>query len=307
MAKTPSKTSAPARKPAGGRPSGLFTWIAVGIVLIVVVVLVVVKATSSSPSQQSAGGFTPVDSTTLSELTQIPSSVFDTVGVTSSVVPVSAPQAISGQQLLKTTVNGKSLPEIYYLGAEYCPYCAAQRWSTIIALSRFGTFSNLGLMSSSATDQYANTPTFTFTKASYSSKYIDFQSTEEYNNVYNAAIQYYTKLQSPTAAQAALEKKYDNSNFIKGITAQQDGSIPFITFGDQYLTSGASYSPAAFTGLTRAQIAAALSDPTNPVTQDIIASANYQTAVMCSLTQQQPSNVCTSKGVKAADKVLKIS
>ena len=29
------------------------------------------------------------------------------------------------------------------MGAEYCPYCAAQRWAMIVALSRFGTFSGL--------------------------------------------------------------------------------------------------------------------------------------------------------------------
>jgi len=303
MAKTPPKKSAPAR----GRPAGLFTWIAVGLVVVVVAALVIIKATSSSPAQQSSAGFTPVDATTLSNLTQIPASVFNTVGVTSPVVPVTAPQAISGQPLLKETVNGKSLPEVYYLGSEYCPFCAAQRWSTIIALSRFGTFSNLGETSSSSVDSYANTPSFTFVNAKYSSKYVAFSSIEQFNNVYNATTQFYAPLQTPTKAEAALEKKYDNTNFIKGITSAEDNSIPFLTFGDQYLTSGASYSPAALGGLTRTQIASALSDPTNPVTEAIVASANYQTAVICTLTQQQPSNVCASAGVKAADKVLKVS
>jgi hypothetical protein len=30
-----------------------------------------------------------------------------------------------------------------YIGAEYCPYCAAERWPLVMALSKFGTFSNL--------------------------------------------------------------------------------------------------------------------------------------------------------------------
>src|SRR5215471_17073708 len=35
------------------------------------------------------------------------------------------------------TSGGK--PEMLYIGAEYCPYCAAMRWSMAVALSRFGT------------------------------------------------------------------------------------------------------------------------------------------------------------------------
>ena len=38
------------------------------------------------------------------------------------------------------------------MGAEYCPYCAAERWSMIVALGRFGTFSGLQTMRSSSTD-----------------------------------------------------------------------------------------------------------------------------------------------------------
>ncbi len=55
------------------------------------------------------------------------------------------------------------------------------------------------------------------------------------------------------------------------------------------------------------EIAAGLSDPKNPVTQAIIASANYLVAGTCSITKQQPASVCTSKGVMAAAKALKLS
>ena len=64
------------------------------------------------------------------------------------------------QNSTELTLNNK--PEILYIGAEYCPFCAAQRWSMIIALSRFGTFSNLHFMTSSASDYSPSTPTFTF-------------------------------------------------------------------------------------------------------------------------------------------------
>ena len=60
-------------------------------------------------------------------------------------------------------------------------------------------------------------------------------------------------------------------------------------------------------GLTREQIASGLSDPTNPVTQAIVATSNYISASICKITGGQPANVCTSKGVQAAAKAMKIS
>src|SRR5271170_3657702 len=32
---------------------------------------------------------------------------------------------------------------VSYVGAEYCPYCAIQRWALLVALSKFGTFTSL--------------------------------------------------------------------------------------------------------------------------------------------------------------------
>ena len=54
-----------------------------------------------------------------------------------------------------------------FVGAEYCPYCAAERWSMIMALSRFGTFTGLKEMSSESNDVDPDTSTFTFVDSSY--------------------------------------------------------------------------------------------------------------------------------------------
>jgi len=40
---------------------------------------------------------------------------------------------------------------VVYIGAEYCPYCAVERWPLIVALNRFGTLTNLGLPGQPAT------------------------------------------------------------------------------------------------------------------------------------------------------------
>jgi Domain of unknown function (DUF929) len=304
---TQAARRAPAKAPvksSSGRPAGLFTWLAIGLVVVVVATLVLVKVMSSSPAAAGKGTFSPVDQTTLAQITGVPMSVFNTVGVTSQVVQVTAPLAVKGQPpLTAQTSAGTTVPEVFYLGAEYCPYCAAQRWSTIIALSRFGQWSGLGNMASYAHDTYPNTPTFTFVKSTYKSKYIVFKSVEEYANYLNAAGSNYQPLQNPTKAQTALVTKYDSSKYFKGL---QDHPIPFMSLDNKFLVSGASFSPDALTNLTRANIATGLSDPTSPVTDAIIASANLQTAAICSLTKNLPSNVCTSSGVMAAKTAMKI-
>lgn len=320
MAKTSAskKRPAPSTRPAsrarptssrssarGGRPAGLFTWLAIGLVVVVVAVLVIIKVAGGGTTGGSSSAFQPTDPAMVSELTNVPVSVFNTVGVTSGVAQVTPPEAAKGQALLTaSSTSSKKLPEILYIGGEYCPYCAAQRWATIIALSRFGTWGGLGNMSSYSGDVYPNTPTFTFAHATFKSKYIVFKSVEEFRNYLNAAGTNYALYQKPTAQENALIAKYDTPKFIAGLTSSQKESIPFITFADQFLVAGASYNPATLSGSTRSDIAGALSNPTSPVTQAIIASANYQTAALCSLTHQRPGNVCASVGVKAADKAM---
>ena len=306
MAKSPAnkKAQTPAK---GGRPAGLFTWIAVGVVLVIVVGLVAIKMTSGSPAAKASTTFEPVDATTMSQISSVPDSIFNTVGVNSPVAPITAPSPLSGQPALTKTVNGKSLPSILYVGAEYCPYCAAERWTTVIALSRFGKFSNLGFAQSGATDVYPNTKTFTFRQSSYTSAYIDFSSVETFTSIPNPATNFYYPLQKMTAAQTALVKKYDTMKYISSFTStQENGSIPFIDMGNKFLSAGASFTPAALAGLTQGQIAIALSDPTNPVTQAIIASANEQSAAICVLTNNKPAAVCSSAGVQAAKKAMKL-
>jgi hypothetical protein len=106
----------------------------------------------------------------------------------------------------------------------------------------------------------------------------------------------YTALDTPTAQQQQLISKFDAPPYVASNAA---GSIPFIDFANQSVVSGASYSPDLLAGKTAAQIAAALSDPTSPITQAIGGTANAFTAQLCALTKNQPAAVCTSKAVTA--------
>ena len=306
-ARTTKGRPAPSRA-SRGRPAGLFTWIAVGLVLVVVAALVIVKVTSSS-NGSTASPFQKTDAATLADLTTIPASVFDTVGITSAVSPVTPPIKLKSQSLWTAKdTTGATLPKVFYLGAEYCPFCAAERWATIIALSRFGTWKNLGNMISSThvNEVYPGTPTFTFVKATYTSPYLVFAGVEQYTNAWSNTLGFYTPLQKPSKTELATFRKYDTTKWIPGLKPSQDYSIPFITFANQYLVSGSSYNPALLANQPRSQIAAGLKDPTSPVTDAIVATANYQTAVLCTLTKNQPGSVCKSTGVTLAKKAMGI-
>jgi hypothetical protein len=306
------------RAPARRSTTTLLTWGAVALVLVIVIVLVVVKVTGSNNSTSGQTTFEPVPASIMNQVENVPESVFNQVGVESSQFPVTPPTEIKGQPPLTfpttsgTTGQGEgagttsstALPGVFYFGAEYCPYCAAERWPLAIALSRFGQIHNLGLMESSPNDVFASTHTFTFSKADYTSPYISLKAIEHYSNaVVNGN---YAVLQPLTQQETNLITKYDNSKYYSNSTTTTTGSLPFIDFANKWFVSGASYSPSVLTGLTQDQIASQLNDPTSPVTQAIISAANYLTASICQGTGGQPSSVCATKGVQAAEKSMGI-
>ena len=104
-------------------------------------------------------------------------------------------------------------------------------------------------------------------------------------NIPDKATGFYTTLQTPTAAEQALLDKYD---------AAEQGAIPFIDYGNKYVSVGASYNPGVLSGLTWAEIAADLHNPASPVAKSVLGVANYATAAICGLTDDQPASACTS-------------
>jgi hypothetical protein len=259
------------------------------VVLAVVLVFVIVKLNGGKPSASSAQGLSngPTGSAlsaVVDKVTSVPASALDTVGNGGGAV-TGKPTTISGSAL---TSNGK--PEMFYMGAEYCPYCAAERWAMIVALSRFGTFTGLATVHSAVANGAGtaepdpNTPTWTFVHATYSSPYLAFSPVEIQTNIPDPSTGSYTTLQTPTAAQQALVTKYDGSS----------GSIPFIDFGNKYMISGVSYNPGVLDGLSWATIATDLSNPSSPVAQAVDGTANYITAAICKMTGNQPASACTT-------------
>ena len=248
---------------------------AVGVVILAVGILIAVKLTAPAAKKAATVSTAAASASLVDAVTGVPPSVLDQVGKGSVDT---LPRSMSGQPRLK---DGDGKPIVFYMGAEYCPFCAAERWPMIVALSRFGSFSNLGTTSSSATDTFPNTPTFTFHGAGYTSQYVDFQPKEIQSD---AGV----PLETMTADQQSLVKQFD-----------QNGSFPFVDFANQNIISGASYSAGLLAGKTQDQVAAALHDPTTDVAAAILGTANAFTAEICRLTGGQPGNVCTSAAAAA--------
>jgi hypothetical protein len=269
------------------------------LVIAVVATMVAIKAASGGSGHSSAGGSggatgsgaTALSSKVSTSLSSVSAATFAAVGAPSGIT---LPNKVNGSSVARDA-QGKAL--VTYIGAEYCPFCAAERWGLAVALSRFGNFSNLSGTHSSSSDVYPDTQTISFYGSHYTSPYLDFQPVEETTNQVVGGS--YATLQVPTAAQNALFNRYDVAPY-----ASEPGSIPFIDIGNRYIISGASYSPTVLQGLTRGQIAADLNVPSSPVAQAIDGTANAITAALSSVTGNQPSAVASSPVIAALAKKI---
>lgn len=255
-----------------------------GVIAIVIGLIVWKSASSNQASAASSSKATAAEvSLVTRQLATVPAATLNAVGKGSGVSPLTA---TTGQAAL--TSGGK--PEILYVGAEYCPYCAAERWAMTVALSRFGSFSNLNLIHSSSSDIYPSTPTLSYYKSSYTSNYVQFTPVEWFGLQNNGVV-----LQQRTATEAALMTKYDAPPFLQ----VSNDPYPFVDIGNQYLISGSQYLPSTLAKLTWAQVAANIRDPSSAVAKSVDGTANAITAAICKITKNAPAAVCNSASAKA--------
>ena len=244
--------------------------VVVAIVLGIVLSKVLGKSSSAPPgpaTEQLPAGVQ-------SAIMTVPPSTLSAVG-TGTVLSGSL-RPLTGSEL---TSGGK--PEMLYIGAEWCPYCGAERWAMATALSRFGSFSPLKGVHSSSSDVYPNTATLTFYGATYTSKYLVFTPVENEDVNHNLLV-------PTTSAQQALWAKYDPPG----------DTYPFIDIGNRYI-AGVTYNPQVLQGLSWSQIASDLHNPSSAVAQGAIGSANLMTAAICKITGNAPASVCTAAPIPA--------
>ena len=205
---------------------------------------------------------------------------------------------------LPTAADGRALtrdgkPLVLYVGAEWCPFCAAQRWPLSIALARFGQFANLGEIRSASDDSYPDTASVSFHGARYTSSLLTFSGVElQSNELVNGRR---APLDTLTGEDQQIFKTFDAPPWVE---PNQAATVPFIAAGGRYLITQHMYDPSLLAGKTADQIATAVSDPSTPIARGIDGAANVITAALCTLTAGQPGAVCTRTGVQAASKSL---
>jgi hypothetical protein len=120
----------------------VITSASVGVIAVVLIVIVIINQLGGG----NATVLTPLSPTVSSVLLHPSPTVIAAVG--SGRQPGQLVR-LPGDTVL-TGVDGK--PLVVYVGGEYCPFCAAERWSIVYALSQFGTFRGLSQIKSSSSD-----------------------------------------------------------------------------------------------------------------------------------------------------------
>lgn len=180
--------------------------------------------------------------------------------------------------------SGKSL--VFFIGAGFCPFCAAERWAIVNALANFGRWEELVETTSADHDEkYLNIPTVSFARAKYESDYVEFVGRETADRNFEPL-------------QELGEKDYEILD-----TFNPDQIIPFLLIDGQFMQVGTGYSPQIIEGMNHAQVRAELANPASPVGKAIRAEIDNITALVCKSIGGKAGG-CNSDSIKAlVDKI----
>jgi hypothetical protein len=263
------------------RLSGIFS------ALVVVVAAAFGLAQISGPSGSSKGGAGARLAAYFQASVNIPDTTLAAVGVPGSIQPPTIVTSLAATAPTQHVVS--------YVGAEYCPYCAIQRWALLVALSKFGAFESLNnSVYSSSNDAFPNLASWSFVSSRYSSQYFNFDPTELTSSVPDGHGGY-QPLETMDAGQKVSFNQYD-----------PQGSLPFIDMGNGVVAVGASSSPSVLEGLSLSQIGSDIQDPASPVAQAVDGTANYIIAGLCSMISGSQPAICNSPTVAIARSYINV-
>ena len=187
-----------------------------------------------------------------------------------------APYGPSGAALLNDTeryggpplvADGK--PLVVFIGADYCPYCAIQRWSVLLALMRFGNFSGLLYMTSNPAE--GDLATFTFNQTTYASEYVSFRAFEVLDRNYQP-------LQTVPSNYSAVWGRYGSE-------------FPFMDFGNGHVMPASMLRFDRLENENWSEVISGIGSGDVLGTQ-IRESANAITLLICGMTDDRPAAVC---------------
>ncbi len=181
-------------------------------------------------------------------------------------------------------------PMVFFMGAQWCPFCAAERWALVKATSRFGKWSGLGeLLSRSGQDYFPRLATYDLAGATYTSDYIGLRHKEV------ATVDGDT-LQKLGSFEERLVDEYDKL-----------GGVPFLfaSGSSGRYTVDLGYSPGLIEGRTFAELRkeVATGAPTEGV-EAIDGQADAITALICKLDGKQPASVCAKAPIPSLEAEL---
>jgi hypothetical protein len=160
----------------------------------------------------------------------------------------------------------------------------------IVALSQFGTFSNLQLMQSTPAEP-PEVSSFTFFGSSYRSPYVSFVPVEVISNVPQGFG--FAPRQRLTHSQKALISSFD-----------PPAQVPFIDVGNRFIRVDSTVQPYLVGGLSWTQLTSSLRHPTSIPAQAIAGEAEVLTAELCEATNGKPAKVCSTTVVKQYEAAL---
>lgn len=284
--------------PAGKRPGTLTAAVVACVLLAAAGTFAALRLTSSGPADPDLGRL-------ITEVTTVPVDKAAPAGfiAESGGLPATPPPPSGAPGYVPTTLTGPDAPvpaavsgpplteagkpEVLYVATGYCPYCAAENWALIVALSRFGQFTGLTTSRSPKFEDVPPIDTWTFYGSSYTSPYLAFVPVETRSNVLvspkanKEVAASYRVLQRLTAAEQAVFDKYDNQ-----------GSTPFIDFADQAVQTGSGILANLVAGNTWQQLAADLRHPETLEGATLLNEADTLTAELCVLTGGRPAAAC---------------
>jgi thiol-disulfide isomerase/thioredoxin len=188
----------------------------------------------------------------------------------------------SGEPMLD---GGK--PLIFFMGAEWCPFCASERWALVEATSRFGKWSGLReLNSRMGQDYFPALATYDLSHATYASDYLNVRHKE-------VATVEGDPLQKLGSFEEGLVNGYDKL-----------GSVPFLFASGSpgRYTVELGFSPGLLDGQgfdsLRKEVAA---EAPTPAVEAIDGQTEAITALICKLDGRQPASVCAKGSIPALE------
>ncbi len=286
------------------------------------------RATTTTTVQPSLGSTlagidTQLNSTDLSIINNAPDSYFQTAGEMYLNGTLSDPIFASNNKVAPFMSNGKQ--SVVYLGSITCIFCGENRWAMALALSRFGSFSQLFTGYSALGD--GDVPTLYWAKVNYnastddvnnyySSSYVNFISIEDTNPIKGGF-----SLNSPSLILANLNASGDanalgafkyiinlstvNATAFKGTPYTIWGSHQFSgADGEVFGNTTPSGGLIALSYMTHAQVFSQLSNPKSQFAWGEYAAADVYTASLCqSLNNTAP--VCSLSAIQSIEARIK--